>query len=308
MKILFCAYMGQIMEEDAGLLRRLYPVEIIDFLQFASSFTQILKYLFNIFNTIIPGVLRNDLVYIWTVDYPAFPIIVLAKLFRKKVVLHISGYEVCGDKNQRYGSQLGKVHGAAVRWCLRNTDCAIVMSEAYAKITMIVEPKTKLAVIPGGISPDLYAVPLPEKKEQAVLAYHEYTGVENIKGISIYKEAAKHIPYECKVIKDMDHNQLMKVLLETKVYCQISYTECFGMTVLEAMACGCVPVVTNRGALPELVGDTGVVIHYGGIMEAAYGIQKAMKLSGESARERAKLFSNELRSTRLKTVLEEVMD
>ena len=44
------------------------------------------------------------------------------------------------------------------------------------------------------------------------------------------------------------------------VYVQASRHEGFGMTVAEAMLAGCIPVVTAAGALPEVVGDAGVVV------------------------------------------------
>lgn len=37
--------------------------------------------------------------------------------------------------------------------------------------------------------------------------------------------------------------------------------EGFGLTVLEALACGSPVVVSNTGALPEVVGDAGIVVH-----------------------------------------------
>ena len=39
-----------------------------------------------------------------------------------------------------------------------------------------------------------------------------------------------------------------------------SYEEGFGMPVLEAMSLGIPVIATNRGALPELVGDAGILI------------------------------------------------
>lgn len=42
--------------------------------------------------------------------------------------------------------------------------------------------------------------------------------------------------------------------------CQPSLMEGFGMAVAEAMACGAACVVSDRGSLPEVVGDAGIVV------------------------------------------------
>ena len=42
-----------------------------------------------------------------------------------------------------------------------------------------------------------------------------------------------------------------------------TWQEPFGLVVLEAMACGCVPVVARSGGLPEAVGEAGVVVPRG---------------------------------------------
>lgn len=39
-----------------------------------------------------------------------------------------------------------------------------------------------------------------------------------------------------------------------------SHYEGFGLTALEAMACGTPPIVANRSSLPEVVGDTGLLV------------------------------------------------
>ena len=53
--------------------------------------------------------------------------------------------------------------------------------------------------------------------------------------------------------------QLAQVMAAASVLCLPSLGEGFGLPVLEAMACGCPVVVSPRGALPEVVGDAGVV-------------------------------------------------
>ena len=59
------------------------------------------------------------------------------------------------------------------------------------------------------------------------------------------------------------------------------------MALAEAMACGCVPVVTDRGALPEVVGDTGFYVPYGDEKATAEGIKNALRSErGAIARKR----------------------
>lgn len=43
-------------------------------------------------------------------------------------------------------------------------------------------------------------------------------------------------------------------------YLQLSLTEGFPNALIEAMACGCIPIVSSVGAMPEIVGQTGRVL------------------------------------------------
>ncbi|MBT9138529.1 MAG: Glycogen synthase [Syntrophomonadaceae bacterium] len=52
-----------------------------------------------------------------------------------------------------------------------------------------------------------------------------------------------------------DHNEVFRHMEEAELFVMPSLREPFGLTVLEAMSKGCVPIVSNSGALPEIVSD-----------------------------------------------------
>jgi glycosyltransferase involved in cell wall biosynthesis len=65
---------------------------------------------------------------------------------------------------------------------------------------------------------------------------------------------------------------------------QASRHEGFGLAVAEAMLAGCVPVVMNVTAMPEVVGDAGVLIESQERAEVAGGIRRALELGPDAAR------------------------
>ena len=89
----------------------------------------------------------------------------------------------------------------------------------------------------------------------------------------------------------------MEEFLKAKVYCQISVSESFGVSLLEAMACGCIPVVTDVDAMPMIVGASGVVISDNPSMEEIEkAIKSAMHMDSNAARDQAKKFTLEKRA------------
>lgn len=55
-----------------------------------------------------------------------------------------------------------------------------------------------------------------------------------------------------------------------------SFYEGFGFPALEAMACGTVPIVSNRSSLPEVVGDVGLLINPDDVHSIKEAIKKAL--------------------------------
>jgi glycosyltransferase involved in cell wall biosynthesis len=101
---------------------------------------------------------------------------------------------------------------------------------------------------------------------------------------------------------------LLQWLSRAKVYVQASFHEAFGCSLAEAMLCECVPVVSRRAALPEVVGDSGFYVDE--LRPEALAAQIRMALAsnkGEQARERiVREFPLERRRERLLQLIQAV--
>jgi glycosyltransferase involved in cell wall biosynthesis len=85
----------------------------------------------------------------------------------------------------------------------------------------------------------------------------------------------------------LGENEPTRCYQETKVYVQVSAHEAFGVPLAEAMACECVPIVTDKGVIPEVVGNTGFYVPYEDPVATAEGIKQALRSdAGRLARQR----------------------
>jgi glycosyltransferase involved in cell wall biosynthesis len=87
-------------------------------------------------------------------------------------------------------------------------------------------------------------------------------------------------------------DDLLELYRRAAVYVQASRHEGFGLAVAEAMLAGCVPVVMNVTAMPEVVGDAGVLIGSQRPADVADGVRRALELGpGASAAARERILT-----------------
>ena len=97
--------------------------------------------------------------------------------------------------------------------------------------------------------------------------------------------------------EDISDAQLPAVYSAAIANITVSFYEGFGMPALEGMACGAVPIVSNRSSLPEVVGDVGLLVNPDDKEEIAAALSKALNDSAwrqsesQKAIQRAKQFS-----------------
>ncbi len=68
------------------------------------------------------------------------------------------------------------------------------------------------------------------------------------------------LPGRVVALRDVSEAELASLMAGADAFCLPSLFEGFGLPALEAMACGAPVVVSDRGALPEVVGDAGLVV------------------------------------------------
>jgi glycosyltransferase involved in cell wall biosynthesis len=258
---------------------------------------------------VLRGVLRADVVFGWFASWHTFFPITLAWLLRKPSVMVVGGFDTANMPDIGYGYQQGGLRRWASRWIMRRARRLITNSRysmGELERNTPIRPE-RVAVIHHGV-PDPFG-PLSEApKEESALtvgAINRTTLVQ--KGQLAFVEAAARLPevrfalvgkwlddsVEMLLRRAPENLELTGWLAQEElheryrraaVYVQASRHEGFGLAVAEAMLAGCVPVVMNVTAMPEVVGDAGVLIESQRPQDVADGVRQALQLGPDAAR------------------------
>lgn len=67
-------------------------------------------------------------------------------------------------------------------------------------------------------------------------------------------------PANVRQLNNVNHEMLPAIMAQHSFYCQLSMSEGFGLALAEAMACGCVPIVSKVGIMDFIVGESGFIL------------------------------------------------
>jgi len=190
--------------------------------------------------------------------------------------------------------------------------------------------KTPSTVIPNGYDANYWKSTGEERDKQLFLTVATHVETEarrKIKGLDLFIESARKlpqlrfmivgcsrahlgaIPANITVIEGVDSSELVKIYSKASYYVQLSSSEGFPNALCEAMLCGCVPIVSSVGAMPEIVGLSGYILEEKNIDRAANLMQQAITNSesnrSTAARERvAKNYTEEKRKSALTALIQ----
>jgi glycosyltransferase involved in cell wall biosynthesis len=276
----------------------------------------------------IRGVLRADVVVGWWASWHTFVPFTFAWLIRRPSVLIVGGFDTASVPDIGYGFQRGGPQRLLSRWVMRRARVLVTNSESSrAEIARNISPElaARVVVIHHGV-PDRFGSSLAagagrdprgrvalsvgvvarsnleRKGHRAFVATAAEAELGDVEFVLAGKWADDAID-ELRAIAGpnvrftgwVEDAELDALYGSAAVYVQPSAHEGFGLSVAEGMLAGCVPVVSDRGSLPEVVGDTGVVVAGLGAAETAEGVRRGLELAaagpGAGARARDRVLT-----------------
>lgn len=320
-KILFiCFNKSTFVQRDIEILEKHYEVEVLEY----HGKKDLVK--------AIKLIRKTDVLFFWFADVFYLPLILFAKLFRKKCIVVAGGYDCANVPEINYGQLRFLKNRILLKLMVYLTDKILTVDESLKNdlIKNIKISGKNIQTVHLGV--DINNFFNIEKDNKLILTVGIIDSFQRIKikGIDTLIETAKllhelnfiiigvndemkkelqsNLPKNVELISILPIEKIIPYYQKAKVYLQISYREAFGIALAEAMACECVPVGTEVGGIKTLIGDTGFYVPYGDAEKTANAIKKALNEDGKKARERIiNLFSIEKREKELVNIINELI-
>ena len=254
---------------------------------------------------------RSDVVFVHFAGWNSIIPLIVGRFCKKRTILFIHGTDAVSFPSIRYGNfskqPLASVTCMSLK--LARQIVAVDRSLISSVNTFATEEpieqgiafhcrhlRTPSIVIPHGFDPDQW--PLGDSIRDidvitvALELHQEWR--RQLKGVDLLITAARMMPDRkfvvigSGVIPDLPPNvismaelpleDMIKWYQRSKIYAQLSMSEGFGCALAEAMLCGCIPIVSNVGAMPAIVGEAGNVVRSRNAQELRMNLTKYLDL------------------------------
>ena len=240
---------------------------------------------------------RSKILISWFNDYHAFIPILVSKVFFKKSVIIVGGYDAIVDKKNRHGlffkrglrSFVAKLNYKMVNevWVVHKSlesgcDFAKQKFNIISGVRNFTSKKNiSIKEINTGYDARFWNYDESVQKTGVLTAaFFSDKRVINIKGLDLFNKLASLLPNisftivgesdisvseflnlqpNIKVIGVQTKSQMKELYQNTKFYFQGSRLEGLPNSLCEAMLCGCVPIGSKVFGIPDAIGNTGIL-------------------------------------------------
>ena len=274
-----------------------------------------IKQFFFLFNNIF----KSEAIIINFGGYFSYLPTILGKLFKIRTFIILNGTDCVSFPKYNYGSLRKGVLKSFIYNSYKNAtkllpvDTSLVLQK-YTYIDDVTfkkqgfqfffpELKTPYKVIPNGFDTTYWNFNIDIVKKGFIsVGYVNSIKTFQLKGFDLIIEVAKRLPNQSftliglsdlfkNQLKDIPKNvisipylnedELKKEYQKHQFSLQISLNEGFGCALAESMLCGCIPIVSNVGALPNVIKDAGFKVEKKGSEFLFETLESVLKLKPE---------------------------
>lgn len=216
------------------------------------------------------------------------------KVFQKKCIIQAGGTDCINMPEIDYGNFRKKWLRKATIYSFKNCKLILPVADALVKqdyryntaisskqglLNLIPDLTTPIRVIPNGFDIDFWQNQDLPRKPKSLISVATGTSKHSravVKGYDLIELLASlhpdftitligdknyFSPYSnIKVLGKQGSAELLKLYNSHQIYLQLSTSEGFPNALGEAMACGCIPVGSAVGAIPEIIGADELVL------------------------------------------------
>jgi glycosyltransferase involved in cell wall biosynthesis len=331
--------------QDNKFFREYYTVKEFTFKASHKLYLPFIFFLQKLF--LLANIRKASVLVCQFAGYHSFLPVIFAKIFHKPCLIVVGGTDCVSFPSINYGN----LRKPLLRWfTLKSLKFATHIaspSEALAECDYTYTGndyskqgfrffdrsiKTAVTVIFNGIDTSHFKMVAGLKRKRTFLTVCNIIDRRNfrLKGIDLFIEMAVRNP-DCEftiigrvvpgfgistpanvtMVDYVPHEMLPEKMAEFSFYCQLSLSEGFGVALAEAMACGCVPIVSKVGILDFITGDSGFVLKKYSAEQLMGIIGKALEsdidFRAQKARARVvELFDSKIRRSALLKLLKEL--
>ncbi|PZX55963.1 glycosyltransferase involved in cell wall biosynthesis [Algoriphagus ratkowskyi] len=216
------------------------------------------------------------------------------KVFHKKCVIQAGGTDCINMPEIDYGNFRKKWLRKATVYSFKNCSLILPVAEALVKQEYRYDPtispkqgllnlipflSTPIHVIPNGFDTDFWKDQNLDRLPNSLISIATGTSKRSraiVKGYDLIEKLASLHPdinitlvgdenysspsQNIKVVGKQSRSELHKLYNSNHIYLQLSTSEGFPNALAEAMACGCIPIGSAVGAIPEIIGSPELIL------------------------------------------------